>query len=124
MGEINEAIESYHQALSRKPDDPFASDMLHRALYEALDVPEPNILVDNTHDESFAASEYNVGDITPPRFASPTAFTPRSATMNMSATMMQSGGTRYQRDSNPNMGTAEDHSEYTLDSGDVDMTMT
>lgn len=30
------AIEGYHQALSCKPDDPFSSEMLHRALREAM----------------------------------------------------------------------------------------
>ncbi len=32
------AIESYHQALSRKPDDPFASEMLNRAMRESLEL--------------------------------------------------------------------------------------
>jgi len=36
-GNIDGAIESYHQALSRKPDDPFATEMLNRAMREALD---------------------------------------------------------------------------------------
>jgi len=37
VGDLEVAIESYHQALSHKPDDPFASEMLNRSLYEALD---------------------------------------------------------------------------------------
>lgn len=37
VGDIEGAIELYHQALSRKPDDPFSSEMLNRALEEALD---------------------------------------------------------------------------------------
>jgi len=40
-GDLEGAIEAYHQALSRKPDDPFASEMLNRALHDALDVLEP-----------------------------------------------------------------------------------
>lgn len=37
QGDIDGAIESYHQALSRKPDDTFASEMLNRALQDQLD---------------------------------------------------------------------------------------
>lgn len=36
-GHLDEAIEAYHQALARKPEDPFASEMLQRALADALD---------------------------------------------------------------------------------------
>ena len=36
MGSLDEAIDLYHQALSCKPDDPFASEMLNKALQEAL----------------------------------------------------------------------------------------
>jgi anaphase-promoting complex subunit 6 len=35
-GDVDSAIDLYHQALSRKPDDPFSSEMLNRALQEAL----------------------------------------------------------------------------------------
>jgi len=37
-GDLDGAIEAYHQALSRKPDDPFASEMLNRAMMESLDL--------------------------------------------------------------------------------------
>ena len=37
-GDLDGAIESYHQAMSRKPDDPFASEMLNRAMCESLDM--------------------------------------------------------------------------------------
>lgn len=36
MGELDEAIDFYHQALSCKPDDPFSSEMLNKALQEAM----------------------------------------------------------------------------------------
>lgn len=36
MGDLDEAIDCYHQALSCKPDDPFSSEMLNKALQEAL----------------------------------------------------------------------------------------
>lgn len=38
MGDFDGAIEMYHQALSRQPDDPFSSEMLNRALQEAISV--------------------------------------------------------------------------------------
>jgi tetratricopeptide (TPR) repeat protein len=37
-GDFDGAIEMYHQALSRQPDDPFSSEMLNRALQEAISV--------------------------------------------------------------------------------------
>ncbi len=37
-GDLDGAIESYHKALSRKPDDPFASEMLNRAMRESLEL--------------------------------------------------------------------------------------
>ena len=36
VGDLDGAIDFYHQSLSRKPDDPFASEMLNRALTDAL----------------------------------------------------------------------------------------
>ena len=35
-GDFDDAIEMYHQALSRQPDDPFSSEMLNRAFNEAV----------------------------------------------------------------------------------------
>jgi hypothetical protein len=51
VGDLEGAIEFYHQSLSRKPDDPFASDMLNRALNEALDNMSPS--TSGTNDGSF-----------------------------------------------------------------------
>ena len=48
VGDLESTIEFYHQALSRKPDDPFASEMLNRALYEALDNMAPTSTNDTT----------------------------------------------------------------------------
>ncbi|KAL3935444.1 MAG: hypothetical protein SGBAC_009041 [Bacillariaceae sp.] len=47
---IHMAIEYYHQSLSRKPDDPFCSEMLQRALSDALEeqVFLPQIADDET----------------------------------------------------------------------------
>lgn len=36
MGDLDEAISFYHQALSMKPDDPFGTDMLNRALDDQI----------------------------------------------------------------------------------------
>jgi len=41
MGDIDGAIESYHQALSMKPDDTFSGEMLNRALHESFSNPDP-----------------------------------------------------------------------------------
>jgi len=56
-GDLDGAIEAYHQSLSRKPDDPFCSEMLMRALNESLHYPQSNPIfddeVDASQDESF-----------------------------------------------------------------------
>jgi hypothetical protein len=36
MGSLDEAIDCYHQALGCKPEDPFSTEMLNKALSEAL----------------------------------------------------------------------------------------
>ena len=37
QGDLDGAIDAYHQSLSRKPDNPFCSEMLQRALSDALE---------------------------------------------------------------------------------------
>ena len=54
IGDLEGAIEYYHQALSRKPDDPFSSEMLNRALVESLDNMGPLVNVDEGN-ESFGS---------------------------------------------------------------------
>ena len=51
-GDVDGAIESYHDALSRKPDDPFSSEMLNRALAEAVTYPKSSVF-----DSDLLASE-------------------------------------------------------------------
>ncbi|CAJ1945937.1 unnamed protein product [Cylindrotheca closterium] len=46
---IHMAIEHYHQSLSRKPDDPFCTEMLQRALSDAL---EEQVFLPPTDDET------------------------------------------------------------------------
>lgn len=41
MGDVDGAIESYHQALSMKPEDTFSGEMLNRALHESFTMPDP-----------------------------------------------------------------------------------
>jgi hypothetical protein len=53
MMDIDGAIDHYHQSLSRKPDDPFASEMLNRALQDAL---ETKLFLDDDHPPPFASS--------------------------------------------------------------------
>ena len=75
VGDLDGAIDLYHQSLSRKPDDPFASEMLNRALTDALNgklflespnpqfnppIPSPafgsSIITTNKHSNNAAAS--------------------------------------------------------------------
>jgi tetratricopeptide (TPR) repeat protein len=42
-GDVDGAIDSYHEALSRKPEDPFSSEMLTRALSEAVSYPRSSV---------------------------------------------------------------------------------
>ncbi|KAL3775344.1 hypothetical protein ACHAWO_001275 [Cyclotella atomus] len=42
-GDIDGAIDSYHEALSRKPDDQFSTEMLNRALAEAITYPKSSV---------------------------------------------------------------------------------
>ena len=62
-GDLDGAIEAYHQSLSRKPDDPFCSEMLMRALNESLHYPQSNPIfddeVDASQDESFLSAAGN-----------------------------------------------------------------
>ena len=41
IGELDGAIEAYHQALSRKSDDPFSQEMLDKALEESISMGGP-----------------------------------------------------------------------------------
>ncbi len=61
FGDLEGAIEFYHQALSRKPDDPFASEMLNRALFEALDNLGPTSTNDGTPTPNRNRSAMSMG---------------------------------------------------------------
>lgn len=41
LGDVDSAIECYHQALGMKPDDTFSGEMLNRALHESFERPDP-----------------------------------------------------------------------------------
>ncbi|GKY92711.1 hypothetical protein MPSEU_000241300 [Mayamaea pseudoterrestris] len=55
MEDVDGAIVCYHQALSCKPDDPFSTEMLNRALRDALDMGGmlDGVLNESQHDEPF-----------------------------------------------------------------------
>lgn len=56
-GDIDGAIEMYHQALSRKPDDSLSTEMLNRALKESLTaVAAVETTEDSQMTESFATT--------------------------------------------------------------------
>jgi anaphase-promoting complex subunit 6 len=42
MGDYDQAIDTYHQSLSKNPEDPFCSEMLHRCLTDALESSSTN----------------------------------------------------------------------------------
>ena len=58
---LHRSIDSYHRSLSKKPDDPFASEMLQKALSDALEqtdffLNDDDILIDDaSNDQSSAA---------------------------------------------------------------------
>ena len=63
-GDLEGAIEAYHQSLSRSPEDPFCSEMLLRALNESMHYPQSNPIfdddeVDASQDESFLSGAGN-----------------------------------------------------------------
>ncbi|KAL7524767.1 hypothetical protein ACHAXR_000707 [Thalassiosira sp. AJA248-18] len=50
-GDVDGAIDSYHEALSRKPEDPFTSEMLTRALAEAVTYPPSLAMLSSSSSE-------------------------------------------------------------------------
>ena len=53
-GDVDGAIDTYHKALSRKPDDPFTSEMLTRALSEAISYPPSLAMLSSSPDGEVA----------------------------------------------------------------------
>ena len=114
MGNLDEAIDLYHQALSCKPDDPFASEMLNKALQEALTT---NLsLGENENDTPLQKQEHhllrNVGKhIVPPASAS------KSRLMGQDQTFLSN---------NTNVSTSmmsDDGLNMSLETSDVDMSL-
>ncbi len=68
---LHRAIDSYHQSLAKKPDDPFASEMLQKALGDALEQTDFFLGDDNEQDnvqhESMASPTLVVKKHTPAR---------------------------------------------------------
>ena len=109
VGDLDGAIESYHQALSRKPGDPFASDMLDRALVEALDqLKTPGGSYQESSENNFALT------------TSPLTIH-KSGGMSMSANLSH---VKYPAGDSGRASLLEDESSaFSLGDSDVDMSM-
>ncbi len=62
---LHKAIDSYHQSLAKKPDDPFASEMLQKALGDALEqtdffLSDDDVVADEPHDSGILASPQTI----------------------------------------------------------------
>ena len=106
VGDIEGAIEYYHQALSRKPDDPFSSEMLNRALEEALENDMGQLSFTGTTNESLSMD------------APPMTPADRSS-MSMGSTM---SGVKFQGN-NSMLTTGNGRSFFSPGDSDVDMSM-
>ena len=118
-GDIDGAIELYHQALSRKPDDPLSTEMLNRALKESLTVavevedsqmtetfPTPGVADQASRDRRMFTPSFNFG------------------TPNDSVTWGSSRRTRSSTRRGLDLSIeTEDNPDLSLDSDDVDMSM-
>lgn len=60
-GDVDGAIDSYHEALSRKPEDPFTSEMLTRALAEAVTYPPSLAMLSSFTAEEDGRSRGGIG---------------------------------------------------------------
>ena len=110
---MDDAIEQYHLALSRKPDDTFASEMLYRALQEAIQLPNEN---ENENSLLFSSNQKQ-----------PPQKNINHTMMNMSATMI-STTTPHLNNHHHTPIEQEDNEEqfsnFTFDHSDVDISMT
>lgn len=113
LGNMDDAIEQYHLALSRKPDDTFASEMLYRALQEAIQLPNEN---ENENSLLFSSNQKQ-----------PPQKNINHTMMNMSATMI-STTTPHLNNHHHTPIEQEDNEEqfsnFTFDHSDVDISMT
>ena len=60
-GDVDGAIDSYHEALSRKPEDPFSSEMLTRALSEAVTYPRSSVFATIDDDADMNTQKRGIG---------------------------------------------------------------
>lgn len=121
-GDLDGAIELYHQALSRKPDDPFSSDMLNRALEEALS--SVDIAGEEAGGNSFMSGSSDLLSPHQPRDKPSSFLSPDG--MSTASSILRSGSSRHngrRRDMSTSMAT-DDGSNLSFASGDVDMSMT
>lgn len=122
-GDIDGAIELYHQALSRKPDDPLSTEMLNRALKESLAVTVE--AEDSQMTESFATTPADADQTSRDR----RMFTPsfNFGTPNNSASWSARTGaaarSASRRGLDLSLDTTDDNPDLSLDSDDADMSM-
>lgn len=110
QGDIDGAIEIYHQALSRKPDDPFSSEMLSRALEEAL-----TIKLTVKDDAPTTAAPFSPHPERSVMFRSPLANSRNDVEFSRSK--------QRSRMRDLNMSMASDGPDLSMESGDMDLSM-
>ena len=105
-GNVDGAIDSYHEALSRKPEDPFTSEMLTRALAEAVTYP-PSLEMLSSLSSGVEGRSRGIGSSILKKMGNSSGRNNRR----------QSGGV-------PPGNNDQDSSMFTSNSNDVDMSMT
>ena len=129
---LHKAIDSYHQSLAKKPDDPFASEMLQKALGDALeqtdfflnddDVAE---VVDDAGDEDY---EHGAIPTSPPKgqraqhLGKKAATTPRPPRGSLGSLASAASGMGFATADQSSLWT-EDGLSVSVDSGNDDVDM-
>ena len=95
LGNLDEAIDTYHVALAQKPDDPFATDMLQRALQDALE-NTTELLASTALEEPFPVD--NNGATQPTATTAPRQSTGRHSLGGASAGQSYANGSYFSAD--------------------------
>ena len=107
---LHKAIDSYHQSLAKKPDDPFASEMLQKALGDALEQTDFFLSDDDVQDEPHNSGILSSPQTIPGKLGQPqSASTPRGPRGSLGSVSTGMG-----------LGAGDQSSLWTED-GDVDM---
>ena len=119
-GDLDGAIEAYHQALGRRPDDPFCSEMLMRALNESLLESHSDPMLDVTN-----LSRDDDGSFLNQGSAGASVLSPRGKAASTAAAASflsgQSSGAGHSSSYLPRGGSSTNHSSVLDSSNDVDM---